>query len=43
MAMEELGDDFDWRGFHDAVLLSGPVPLEILEENIEAWVAEEKR
>ena len=37
-AMKELGAKFDWRGFHDAVLLSGPVPLEILEENVERWI-----
>ena len=42
-ARAELGDDFDIRGFHDAVLLPGPVPLDILEENVEAWVAREKR
>lgn len=42
MAQTELGDDFDWPGFHDAVLLSGPVPLEILEENVEKWVESKK-
>ncbi len=41
-ARKELGDKFDIRGFHDAILVSGPVPLDILEENIEAWVAAEK-
>ena len=43
MAMRELGDDFDYRGFHDTILLSGPVPLSILEENVGKWVAEQKR
>ncbi|MGB3470627.1 MAG: DUF885 domain-containing protein [Erythrobacter sp.] len=42
-AREELGDDFDIRGFHDAVLVNGPVPLSILEENIAAWVASVQR
>jgi len=43
MAQRELGEDFDYRGFHDAILLSGPVPLSILEENVGEWVAEQKR
>ncbi|MCR2832320.1 DUF885 domain-containing protein [Parerythrobacter lacustris] len=41
-AQSELGSRFDVKGFHDAVLLSGPVPLDILEENVEAWIAAEK-
>ncbi len=38
-ARDELGDDFDIRGFHDAILVNGPVPLSILEENVDNWVA----
>lgn len=41
-AKTELGKDFDIRGFHDTVLESGPVPLSILEENVDAWIAAEK-
>jgi len=41
-AKTELGENFDIRGFHDTVLATGPVPLSILEENIEVWIAEEK-
>ncbi|MHA7857929.1 MAG: DUF885 domain-containing protein [Henriciella sp.] len=37
-ARERLGDAFDIRDFHDVVLRDGPVPLQILEENIEAWI-----
>ena len=43
LARDELGQAFDIRGFHDAVLESGPVPLSILEENIRAWIAQEKQ
>jgi uncharacterized protein (DUF885 family) len=38
IARAELGDDFDIRGFHDAILTSGPVPLSIMEENVLQWV-----
>lgn len=37
-ARERLGDAFDIRDFHDVLLKDGPVPLQILEENIEAWI-----
>ncbi|TRD11321.1 DUF885 domain-containing protein [Erythrobacter insulae] len=41
-AQKELGDDFDWGGFHDAVLLSGPVPLDILDENVVKWIESQR-
>ncbi len=41
-AQKELGDDFSWQGFHDEVLRHGPVPLSVLEENIDKWIASVK-
>jgi uncharacterized protein (DUF885 family) len=38
----ELGAGFDIRAFHDHVLGNGAVPLNLLEKNIKAWVAETK-
>ncbi|MBU0669608.1 MAG: DUF885 domain-containing protein [Alphaproteobacteria bacterium] len=39
-AQTRLGDDFDIRAFHDVILSSGPVPLSIMEENVDAWIAQ---
>jgi uncharacterized protein (DUF885 family) len=41
-AEAELGPKFDVRAFHDAILLDGPVPLDLLEKRIDAWIAERK-
>ncbi|WP_298538876.1 DUF885 family protein [uncultured Aquimarina sp.] len=37
-AKQKLGDRFDLRDFHNAVLKNGAVPLDILEEIIDAYV-----
>lgn len=37
-AQAELGDGFDIRRFHDAALLAGPLPLDLLEIRINLWV-----
>jgi uncharacterized protein (DUF885 family) len=40
-AEARLGDGFDLRDFHDFVLGLGSVPLDILREEVEKWVASE--
>ncbi len=40
VAEERLGAPFDVRQFHDIVLGSGAVPLEILERNVLEWIEE---
>ena len=41
-AEKTLGDKFDVRRFHDAVLGQGAVPMDALEAQIDAWIAAEK-
>lgn len=41
-AEKELGPKFDIRAFHDALLLDGPLPLMVLEKQVNAWIAAQK-
>ncbi|MEZ5007192.1 MAG: DUF885 domain-containing protein [Chitinophagales bacterium] len=37
-AEKQLGDKFDVKSFHDAILENGSLPLSILESNIDEWI-----
>ncbi len=42
-ARRELGDRFDIRAFHDEVLGAGALPMDVLEQRIDAWIAARKK
>jgi uncharacterized protein (DUF885 family) len=41
-AKKALGDKFDIRAFHDQVLDAGALPLDVLDERINTWIASQK-
>jgi len=41
-AKKALGEKFDLRAFHDQVLDSGALPLDVLSDRIDAWIASQK-
>jgi uncharacterized protein (DUF885 family) len=41
-ARKALGDRFDIRAFHDQLLDSGALPLDVLSGRIDAWIAQQK-
>ena len=42
-AEAELGSEFDIRRFHDVVVGSGSLPIAVLEETVDSWIAAENR
>jgi uncharacterized protein (DUF885 family) len=42
-AETQLGDQFDIRQFHDIILGSGALPLELLERHVDSWIEETKQ
>jgi uncharacterized protein (DUF885 family) len=42
-AKRALGAEFDIRAFHDEVLGSGALPLDVLEARIESWIKERSK
>jgi uncharacterized protein (DUF885 family) len=41
-AKKALGDKFDLRAFHDQVLDAGALPLDVLSDRIDSWIATRK-
>ena len=41
-AETELGEQFDIRGFHDAILGGGAMPLDLVERRVDRWIAGKK-
>lgn len=41
-AEAELGPRFDIKGFHDAVLGGGAMPMDLLQRRVERWIAQRK-
>jgi uncharacterized protein (DUF885 family) len=42
-ARTALGPKFDIRAFHDEVLDSGALPLDVLDRRVDAWIATQKK
>jgi uncharacterized protein (DUF885 family) len=38
-AKDALGPAFDLRAFHDTILGGGPLPLDVLEQQVDRWIA----
>ena len=42
-AEDQLAEKFDVRDFHEVVLRHGAVPLNVLEEQVDAWIAGKRK
>jgi uncharacterized protein (DUF885 family) len=41
-AQQALGPKFDIRGFHDTILDSGALPLDVVEQRVNGWIASQQ-
>lgn len=42
-AIDALGSDLNYREFHDLILLSGARPMALVEADVDAWIASQKK
>jgi uncharacterized protein (DUF885 family) len=42
-ANQKLGGKFDLRAFHDEILDSGPLPLDVLDSQVGSWIAQQSK
>jgi uncharacterized protein (DUF885 family) len=42
-AKKALGPKFDIRAFHDEVLSGGAMPLDVLDQRIDSWIAQQQK
>jgi uncharacterized protein (DUF885 family) len=42
-ARQKLGSKFDIRDFHDEVLDRGPLPLDVLDAEVEGWISKQAK
>src|SRR5437762_13091475 len=42
-AKTQLGEKFDLRACHDEILNGGSMPLDLLQERVEAWIKQQKK
>ncbi|MNL88762.1 hypothetical protein D3C87_2186760 [compost metagenome] len=42
-ATERLGSRFDVREFHHLILEQGALPLDVLEQQVDAWITAQAR
>lgn len=42
-AQTELGPKFDLKAFHDVVIDSGALPMDVLEQQVDRWIASQKK
>lgn len=40
-AKKQLGDKFDLKAFHDEILNGGAMPLDLLQERVQAWIKDQ--